>query len=71
MHHNVDALMQETFNMNPIIQMWLKVQFSPLLILELNEYMKVVEIVMVQVLGSMENERTFKNLAFMKSNLHN
>jgi hypothetical protein len=71
MNHNVDALMQEAFNMNPIIQMWLKVQFSPLLILELNEYLKVVEIVMVQVLGSMEDERTFKNLAFMKSKLHN
>jgi hypothetical protein len=71
MNHNVDALMQETFNMNPIIQMWLKVQSFPLLILKLNEYMKVVEIVMVQVLGSMEDERTFKNLAFMKSKLHN
>jgi len=45
MNHNVDALMQEAFNMNPIIQMWLKVQSSPLLILELNEYMKIVEIV--------------------------
>jgi hypothetical protein len=33
--------------------------------------MKVIEIVMVQVLGSMEDEKTFNNLAFMKSKLHN
>jgi hypothetical protein len=71
MNHNVDALLQEAFNMNLVIQMWLKLQSFPLLILELNEYMKVIEIVMVEVLGSMEDERTFKNLAFMKSKLHN
>jgi hypothetical protein len=71
MNHNVDALMQEAFNMNPNIQMWLKVQSSSLLILKLDEYLKVDEIIMVQVLGSMEDERTFKNLAFMKSKLYN
>jgi hypothetical protein len=33
--------------------------------------MKVAKIAMVTVLGSMEDERTFNNLAFMKSNLRN
>ncbi len=33
--------------------------------------MKVVDIVMVQVLDSVEGERTFNNLIFMKSKLHN
>jgi hypothetical protein len=51
--------------------MWLKAQSSPLLVLKLIEYMKVIEIVMVQVLGLVKDERTFKNLAFMKSKLHN
>ncbi len=31
----------------------------------------VVEIAMVMVLGSMEDERTFNNLAFMKRKSHN
>ncbi len=54
--------------MNAITQMWLKIQSSPFLVLKLNEYIKVVEI-MVQVLGLVEDERTFSNLAFMKSKL--
>jgi hypothetical protein len=61
----------EAFDVNPIIQMWLKVQSSPLLIMKLNEYMKVTVIAMVQVLDSMEDEKTFNNLTFMKNMLHN
>ncbi len=57
--------------MKPIIRMWLKIQFSPLLVLKLSEYIKVVEIAMVQILGLVEDERTFDNLAFMKSKLCN
>jgi hypothetical protein len=33
--------------------------------------MKVTKIAMVQVLGLVEDERTFSNLAFMKNKLHN
>jgi hypothetical protein len=56
---------------NPIIRMWSRIQSSPLLVLKVNEYIKVAEIVMVQVLGSVEDERTFSNLAFMNNKLHN
>jgi hypothetical protein len=42
-----------------------------LLVLKLREYVKVAEIAMVQVLGLVEDERTFNNLAFMKSKLGN
>jgi hypothetical protein len=71
MGHNVETMMQESSNVNPVTWMWLKIQFSPLLVLKLNEYIKVVEIIMVQVLGSIEDERTFSNLTFMKSKLTN
>jgi hypothetical protein len=71
MNHNVDVMMHEAFDMNPIIWMWLKVQSSPLLVLKLSEYMKVTKIIMVQVLGSLEDEKTFNNLTFMKSKLCN
>jgi hypothetical protein len=48
MNHNVEAVMQEPLNVNPITLMWLKIQFFPLLVLKLSEYIKVVEIVTVQ-----------------------
>jgi hypothetical protein len=51
MSHNVDEVMWAPSYLNLIIQMWLKIQSSQLLVLKLCEYMKVVEIVMVQVLG--------------------
>jgi hypothetical protein len=50
--------------------MWLKIQSFTLLVLKLSKYIKVVEITMVQILGSIEDERTFSNLVFMKSKLH-
>lgn len=51
--------------------MWLKIQSFPILVLKLNEYMKVAKIVMVQVLGLVEGEKTFSNLAFKKSKSYN
>ncbi len=33
--------------------------------LKLSEYIKVAKIIMVEVLGSVEDERTFDNLVFM------
>jgi hypothetical protein len=67
MSHNVEAMMQESKYVNLVAHMWLKIQSSTLLVKKLNEYMKVVEIAMEMVLGLMEDERTFNNLAFMKS----
>ncbi len=39
--------------------------------MKLNKYMKVIKIVMVQVLGLVEGERTFNNLTCMLSKLRN
>jgi hypothetical protein len=47
MNHNVEAMVPEPSNVNLVIRMWLKIQCSPLLVLKLNEYIKVVEITMV------------------------
>jgi hypothetical protein len=71
MNHNVEIVMQEPSNVNLVIRMWLKIQFFPLLVLKLSGYIKVVEIAMVQILGSIEDEKTLNNLTFMKSKLHN
>jgi hypothetical protein len=42
-----------------------------LLIQQLSEYLKLVEIVVVSMLGFVEDERTFSTLAFMKDKLCN
>jgi len=57
---------------NPIIQMWLKIIFSSILVYKLNEYLlKIVEIALVHVLSLVEDERIFNNLSFMKKQLCN
>jgi hypothetical protein len=69
--HNVEAMMWESKDVNLVTHMWLKIKSSTLVVRKLNEYMKVIEIAMVMVLGSVENERTFINLTFMKNKLCN
>jgi hypothetical protein len=36
---------------------------------KVNEYNKLVEIAIVEVLGSIKDERTFNNISFMKNKL--
>ncbi len=69
MSHNAKMVMQEPLYVNLITLTWLNIQFSPLLVLKLIEYIKVVEIIVVQILGSIEDEKTFNNLTFMKNKL--
>ncbi len=58
--------MKEVKDVNPIVQMWLKIIFSSILVYKLNDYLKIVEIALVHVLGLVEDERIFNNLSFMK-----
>jgi hypothetical protein len=44
---------------------------SSILSCKLSEYNKFVEMVMVQVLGFVKDERTLNNLTFMKNRLQN
>jgi hypothetical protein len=69
MSHNAEAVVHEPLDVNLVTQRWLKIQSSSLLVLKLSAYIKVAEITMVQVLCLVEDERTFSNLAFMKSKL--
>ncbi len=57
--------------MNLVTRMQLKIQSFSLLVLKLNDYMEVTKIIMVQILGPIEDKKTFSNLAFMKSKLYN
>jgi hypothetical protein len=59
------------FDINPIMKLWVTSTNNSLLCQCSSEFMKVVEIIVGSMLGSMENEHTFSTLAFMKDKLHN
>jgi hypothetical protein len=63
--------MDEPHDMNPVTKLWTKLGFNSLLLSCLSEYMKVANIVVTAVLGSVEDEHTFSTLKFMKSKLRN
>jgi hypothetical protein len=50
--------------------MWSLVTTSRVFVCSFPEYVKLVEMAMVQIVGSVEDERYFFMLAFMKSKLH-
>jgi hypothetical protein len=63
--------MAEPFDTNPIIKLWMTITNNLLLCQCLNEYMKLIEIEIICMFGTMEDERIFSILAFMKDKLHN
>jgi len=71
MSHNVEGAMIKHSKLNPVTKLWMGIILFPFWVKKLNEYNKLVDIAMVQVLGFVEDERTFNNLSFMKSKLWN
>lgn len=56
----VEVMMWKTKDVNPIIWMLLKLIFFLILVHKLNKYIKIVKIVKVQMLGLVEDGKTFK-----------
>ncbi len=50
-------------------RLWKKFFSNVLLCVQLCELMKVAKLVVVQIMGSMEDESTFSTLTFMKARL--
>jgi hypothetical protein len=63
--------MAEPFDTNLATKLWVTISTNALFIQWLNEYLKLVDITVVLVLGYVKDERTFSLLAFMKDKLHN
>ncbi len=63
--------MAPSFDLNPLTKMWCLGTRFWVLSSSFLEYVKLVELAMVQIVGSMEDERCFSTLAFMKSKLQN
>jgi hypothetical protein len=68
---NAQAAMALPMTENPMSRLWRKLSSNALISAKLSEFMKVAEIAHVQVLGSVEDERTFSSLSFLKSKLRN
>jgi hypothetical protein len=66
MKSNAKSAIEEPHDMNPVTKLWMKLGSNALLLSCLSEYMKVANIAMTAVLGSVDNERTFSTLKFMK-----
>ncbi len=61
--------MVEPFDTNPVTKLWVTINNNVLLTQQLNEYLKLVKIAMVSMLGFVKDERIFSMLAFMKDKL--
>jgi hypothetical protein len=68
---NFVATMNLPLNCNPCFRMWALLTINQIICSKLSEWLKLVELSMAMVLGSMEGERCFFNLSFMKSKLRN
>jgi hypothetical protein len=71
MRSNATTCMVPPFDINPLTKMWHLVTTSQILVSSFLEYVKFVELVMIHIIGNVEDEKYFSTLAFMKSKLRN
>lgn len=57
-----EVVMWKAKDANPIIWMLLKLIFFLILVHKLNKYIKIVKIIKVQMLGLVEDEKTFRSV---------
>ncbi len=61
MINNVDPMMAKTRDKNRVSKLWMKIRSSPIMAHKLSECIELDEIVLTQVLGFVEDEKTFNN----------
>ncbi len=66
---NTQWAMDQPMDLNPISRLWKKLTSNALLCACFSKFMKVAKLVMVQIMGFVENTRTFLTLTFMKTRL--
>jgi hypothetical protein len=59
------------FDLNLLTKMWHLVTTFRVFLSSFSKYVKLVELAMVQIIGSVEDEKCFSILALMKSKLRN
>ncbi len=71
MMSNAQWAMDQPMDVNPVSRLWKKLFPNALLCVQLVEFIKVAKLVVVQIMGSGEDENTFSTLTFMKTKLYN
>jgi hypothetical protein len=71
MKSQAPKVMNELCDKNLVSKMWVTINNNTLLTKWLSEFLKLAKIVMVSILGFVEDECTFSMLTFMKNKLHN
>jgi hypothetical protein len=69
MTNNVKLAMHKPFDVNPITKLWRTLTSSRILENKLLEYIKLVQPIVVQVIGYIEDGCCFSMLTFMKKKL--
>lgn len=71
MKSNSRAAMLPPYDINPLTKVWRVLQSNHNLTQNFGEFLKLAEIALVHVLGSVEDERLFSSVGFLKSKLQN
>jgi hypothetical protein len=69
MMSNAQWAMDQPMDVNLMFGFWKKFSSNALLCVQLSEFMKVAKLVVIQMKGYVEDERTFSTLTFMKAKL--
>jgi hypothetical protein len=60
--------MQRPFGVNLLTKLWITISLSQILLEKIHEYIKLVKLLVVQVIGLVEDEQCFYTFTFMKLN---
>jgi len=69
MKSNARAALLPPFDLNPLTKVWRVLDGNNSLTKNFSKFIKLAEIAVTHVIGSVEDERTFSSLAFLKSKL--
>jgi hypothetical protein len=68
---NFAAEMKPPIDYNPCSRMWALLNINQIICSKLSKWLKLVELSMAMVLGSVKDDKYFSNLSFMKRKLRN
>jgi hypothetical protein len=71
MMSNAQWAIDQPMDVNLVSKLWKTLSSNALLCAQLSEFMKMVGLAMAQIMGSVEDEKTFSTLTFMKIRLRN
>jgi hypothetical protein len=69
MKNNSKATMEPPFDLNPLTQIWKTLDAFRVLMHSFLKYFKLVKMTIVHVLGSVEDDKCFSSLGFIKNKL--